>query len=61
LLDSNNLQLQRIDRLREILAETAPQEILDLLSKAKTLFNDAKLSLISGNLSSAETELIEAE
>lgn len=43
------------------MADTAPQEILDLLSKAKTLLDDAKLSLISGNLSSTKTKLRETE
>ena len=38
-----------------------PQEIPDFLSNAKTIFDDSKLDLISGDLSSAKTALIEAD
>ena len=61
LLDSIDRQLEEIDRLQEILPDTAPQEILDYLSNAQAVLDDAKLSLISDDSSSAKTMLIEAE
>ena len=53
LLEAITRQLQRIDRLREILPDGAPQEISDLLDGAQELLNEAKTSLLDGDVAAA--------
>ena len=61
LLEAITRELQRIDRLREILPDDAPQTIKDLLDDAQGLLDDAKELLLAGDFTDARTEFLEAK
>ena len=63
LLDAMTRQLQRIDRLREILPEDAPEEIKQLLDDAEALLDidAARALLLEGNTTEVRDTLQEAK
>ena len=63
LLEAMTRQLQRIDRLREILPEDAPQEITQLLDDAEALLDidAARTLLLEGNTAEVISNLQEAK
>jgi flagellin-specific chaperone FliS len=63
LLEAMTRQLQRIDRLREILPEDAPEEITQLLDDAEALLNidAARTLLLEGKTTEVRDTLQEAE
>jgi hypothetical protein len=61
LLEAITRDLQRIDRLREILPDGAPKEISDLLDDAQELLNEAKTSLLDGDVTTAKSAFLEAK
>ena len=61
LLEAITRELQRIDRLREILPDDAPQAIKDLLDDAQGLLDDAKELLLAGDFTDARSEFLEAK
>ena len=63
LLEAMTRQLQRIDRLREILPEDAPEEITQLLDDAETLLDidAARALLLAGNADEVISNLQEAK
>jgi len=61
LLEAITRQLQKINRLREILPNEAPQEISDLLDNAQELLNEAKTSLLDGDVATARSAFLEAK
>jgi flagellin-specific chaperone FliS len=63
LLDAMTRQLQRIDRLREILPEDAPAEITKLLDDAEALLDidAARALLLEGNTTEVKNTLQEAK
>jgi hypothetical protein len=61
LLEAITRQLQRIDHLREILPDIAPQEISNLLDNAQELLNEAKTSLLDGDVTIAKSAFLEAK
>jgi hypothetical protein len=63
LLDAMERQLERIDRLREILPEDAPEEITQLLDDAEALLDidAARALLLEGNTTEVRDILLEAK
>ncbi len=61
LLEAITRQLQKIDRLREILHDGAPQEIADLLDGAQELLNEAKTSLLDYDVTAAKSAFLKAK
>jgi flagellin-specific chaperone FliS len=63
LLDAMTRQLERIDRLREILPEDTPEEITQLLDDAEALLDidAARALLLEGNVTEVRDTLIEAK
>lgn len=61
LLEAITRNLQRIDRLREILPDEPPQEILELLDGAQELLNEARTSLLDGDVTVAKSAFLEAK
>jgi len=61
LLEAITRELQRIDRLRDILPEETPQEILDLLADAEGLLKEARMSLLDGDAAVARSAFIVAK
>ena len=63
LLEAMTRQLERIDRLREILPEDAPDEIMQLLDDAKALLNVdvARALLLEGKTTEVKDTLQEAK
>jgi hypothetical protein len=61
LLEAITRNLQRIDRLREILPDGTPQEISDLLDDAQELLNEAKTSLLDSDVTIARSAFLEAK
>ncbi|MGB9960593.1 MAG: hypothetical protein ACPLKQ_08810 [Candidatus Bathyarchaeales archaeon] len=60
LLEAITRELQRIERLKEILPESVPQEILDKLETAKELLIEAKTILLEGDADTARSLFLEA-
>ncbi len=61
LLDAITRELHRIDRLREILPDGAPQEILNSLNSAAGLLNEAKTLLLEGDVEAAKSAFLDAK
>lgn len=61
LLEAITRELQRIDRLREILPADTPQEILDLLDDAEASLTEAKTLLLDGDETAAKSAFLEAK
>ena len=61
LLEAIIRELQRIDRLREILPDGTPQDILKLLDDAEALLNEARTSLLDGDVTVARSAFLEAK
>jgi hypothetical protein len=61
MLEAIDRELARIERLRDVLPEDAPQDIKDLLDVAEGLLGDAKEELLAGNLVEARTAFLEAK
>ena len=61
LLEAITRELQRIERLREILPDGTPQEILDSLEEAEESLNDAKALLLSGDVTAARSAFLDAK
>jgi hypothetical protein len=63
LLDAMERQLERIDRLREILPEDAPEEITQLLDQAEGLLDvdAARTLLLEGKTTEVKDTLLEAK
>ena len=61
LLEAITRELQRIDRLKEILPDDAPQEILDSLDSAADLLNEAKTLLLDGDVDAAKSSFLDAK
>ena len=61
MLEAIDRELARIEHLRDVLPEDAPQEITDLLNDAEDLLGDAKEALLAGNLVEARTAFLEAK
>ena len=61
LLEAVTRELQRINWLREILPDDAPDNIVGLLNEAEELFNTAKEDLLSGRVDKARSEFMEAK
>ena len=61
LLEAITRELQRIDRLRDILPGDAPQEITDLLDDAEELLNEARTLLLDGDETAARSTFLEVK
>jgi len=61
LLEAITRELQRIDRLREILPDETPQEILDLLADAEESLNEARELLFDGYANEAKSAFLDAK
>jgi len=61
LLEAITRELQRIDRLKEILPTDTPQEILDLLDDAEASLTEAKTLLLDGDETAAKSAFLEAK
>ena len=61
LLEAITRELQRIDRLREIMADGTPQEILEVLDDAKGLLNKARALLLDGDVTAARSAFLDAK
>ena len=61
MLEAIDRELTRINRLRDVLPENAPQNIIDALDAAEGLLGDAKEALLAGNLAEARTAFLEAK
>ena len=61
LLEAITRELQRIDRLREILPAETPEEILGLLVDAEESLNEAKALLLDGDETAARSAFLEAK
>lgn len=61
MLEAIDRELARIERLRDVLPEDAPQDVTDLLDAAEELLGDAKEALLAGNLVEARATFIEAK
>jgi len=61
LLEAITRELQRIDRLREILPAETPQEILDLLTQAEQALNEARDLLLTGYPTEAKSAFLDAK
>ena len=61
LLEAITRELQKIGRLREILPDGTPQEILKLLDEAQELLNEAKTLLVDSDLTVARSAFLEAK
>ena len=61
LLEAITRELQRIDRLREILPDGTPQEILDSLDGAEESLNEASALLPNGDITAARSAFLDAK
>jgi tetratricopeptide (TPR) repeat protein len=61
LLEAITRELQRIDRLKEVLPNSTPQEIFDLLDNAETSLAEAKTLLLDGEITAAKSAFLDAE
>jgi hypothetical protein len=61
LLEAITRELQRIDRLRDILPAETPQEILDLLYNAEETLSEARQLLLDGEGTGAKSLFLEAK
>ncbi len=61
LLEAIVRELQRIDKLREILSDNVAEDILGLLDSAYGLLNDGKRLLLEGDAAGARAKYIEAK
>jgi len=61
LLEAITRELQRIDRLREILSDDVPQDILDSLDAAEALLSEARTLLLDGDVDAARSAFLEAK
>ena len=61
LLEAITRELQRIDRLGEILPAETPQEIFALLEDAKGSLNEARTLLLEGDATAARSTFLEAK
>jgi hypothetical protein len=61
LLEAIDRELQRIERLTNLLPEDTPQDIKDLLEVAENLINEAKVLLLEDNIAEAKTVFVEAK
>lgn len=61
LLEAITRELQRIDRLGEILPDDTPQETLDLLDDAAELLSEARTLLLDGDETAARSAFFDAK
>ena len=61
LLEAITRELQRIDRLREVLPDETPQETLDLLADAEESLNEARELLLDGYANEAKSAFLDAK
>jgi hypothetical protein len=61
LLEAITRELQRIDRLREILPTDVPENIRQSLDTAETLLGEARTLLLAGDITKARTTFLDAE
>ncbi len=61
MLEAIDRELARIERLRDVLPEDAPQDIKDSLDEAAGRLGDAKDALLAGNLVDARAAFLEAK
>jgi hypothetical protein len=61
LLEAITRELQRVDRLREILPTDVPENIRQSLDTAETLLGEARTQLLAGDITDARTTFLDAE
>jgi hypothetical protein len=61
LLEAITRELQRIDRLREILPTDVPEHIRESLATAETLLGEARTLLLAGDVTDARTIFLDAK
>jgi len=61
LLEAITRELQRIDRLREILPTDVPEYIRESLDTAEALLGEARTLLLAGDITEARTTFLDAE
>jgi hypothetical protein len=61
MLEAITRELQRIDRLGDILPDDTPQEIFELLDDAEESLNEAKTLLIDGDEAAAKSAFLDAK
>jgi hypothetical protein len=61
LLEAITRELQRVDRLREILPTDVSENIRESLDTAETLLGEAKTLLLAGDITDARTTFLKAE
>jgi hypothetical protein len=61
LLEAITRELERLDRLKEILPTETPQEIFILLEEANELLEEARILLLEGDTTAAKSVFLEAK
>jgi len=61
LLEAITRELQKVDRLREILPDDTPQDILDSLDDAAGLLSEARTLLLAGDVDAAKSAFLDAK